>query len=47
MKTTARPDWEHVRRRALAHPRVRATGAVDGQMVRLPDGIYVAVTVNK
>jgi hypothetical protein len=47
MRTTARPDWQAVQRQALARPRVRAGGAVDGQMVRLPDGVYVAVTVNK
>lgn len=47
MKTTARADWWQLQRQALARPRVRAGGAVDGQMVRLPDGVYVAVTVNK
>jgi hypothetical protein len=47
MKTTAGPDWQQLQRQALSRPRVRASGAVDGQMVRLPDGVYVAVTVNK
>jgi hypothetical protein len=46
MKTTVRPDWMKRQRQALARPRVRAAGAVEGQMVTLPDGVHVAVTVN-